>query len=135
MITIHRLLVNASMSTDNHDYHYSGSRGYQQRFSVSTRSHLFPSSGDGVKQGRDGYTGRRIERDASQGEQGVGGERFFLGVRSTLLPHAMIVPSRWVLLWDVSNLRVSNNTEILVRCVLPATVSLDLSIRIVQVTL
>ena len=31
---------------------------------------------------------------------------FILGVKSTLLPHAMVVPDRWVLLWDVSNLRV-----------------------------
>ena len=69
----HRLLVYASMSAD----HYSGSRGYQQMPSVSTRSHFFPSSGDGVKQDRAGYTGRLIERQASQGEQGVGGERFY----------------------------------------------------------
>ena len=96
------------LSTNNHGNPYSGSRGYQQRSSVSTtcRCHFFPSSGDGVKQDRDGYTGRLIQRQASQREQGVGGERFFLDVMSTLLPHAMIVPDRWVLLWDVSNLRV-----------------------------
>ena len=59
---------------------------------------------------------------------------FVLGVMSNLLPHAMVVPDRWVLLWDVSNLRVSATTEILVLCVLPATVLLDLNILIVQVT-
>ena len=60
---------------------------------------------------------------------------FILGVMSTLLLHTMIVPDRWVLVWDVSNLRVSANTEILVLCVLPATVLLDLNILIVQGTL
>ena len=73
----HRLLVHASMSTESRDHHYSGSRVYQQRSSVSPRSHLFPSSGDRVKQDRAGYTGRLIERDFSQREQGVGGERFY----------------------------------------------------------
>ena len=73
----HRLLVHASMSPNNQDYSYSGSRGYQQRSSVSNRCHFVPSSGDGVKQDRARYTGRLIERQASQGEQEVGGERFY----------------------------------------------------------
>ena len=55
---------------------------------------------------------------------------FSLGVTSTLLAHTMIVPDRWVLLWDVSNLKVSANTEILVLCMLPATVLLDLNILV-----
>ena len=60
---------------------------------------------------------------------------FILGGISTLLPHAMLVPDPWVLLWDVSNLRVPANTGILVLCVLPATVLLDLNILIGQATL
>ena len=52
----HRLLVHASVSTNNHYYYYSGSRGYQQRSSVRNRCHFFPSSGDGVKQNRATYT-------------------------------------------------------------------------------
>ena len=60
---------------------------------------------------------------------------FTLCVMSALLPHKMIVPDRWVLRLDVSNLRVSANTEILVFCVLPATVLLDLNILIGQVIL
>ena len=39
-----------------------------------------------------------------------------LGDMSTLLPHAMVVPDRWVLLWDVSNLKVSATNEIIVLC-------------------
>ena len=61
----HLLLIHASMSTNNHDCHYSGRRGYQQRSFVSNRCHFFPSSGGGVKQDRARYTGRLIERDAS----------------------------------------------------------------------
>ena len=37
---------------------------------------------------------------------------FLLGVVSTLLPYAMIIPDRWLFLWDVLNLRVSTNTKV-----------------------
>ena len=42
---------------------------------MSTRCHVFPLSEGGVKRDRAIYTGRLMERQASQREQGVGGER------------------------------------------------------------
>ena len=125
------------MSTDNHGCHYSGSRGYQQRSSLSNRSHLFPSSGGGVKQDRAGYTGRLIERQASQGEQGVGGERFF--PRRYAFPASAQDDCSGSVDPPVGHFKPQGfrqqNTEILVICVLLATVLLDLNILIVQVTL
>ena len=92
----HRLLVYSPMSEsrrmqDNTGHAYFGTRGCQQSSSL-TNNTPFRSSCARFSQNRCEYAAQAVQRQASQGVQGVvGGTLFLQGVMSTLVL-GMIIP-------------------------------------------
>lgn len=95
------------------------------KFLCENGSPFCPSKGAGVttNKNRGGYSGRGLFSVMPAKEcKGLGARIFLPDVISTLVLHAMMIPDRFVSLWDISNIRISVNISMFVLPLTPPAV-------------